>query len=51
MPKPKKAARDLTKDEAMERLFPKKVRDVLYEVAHRKDKNTGTASPQEKSIT
>jgi hypothetical protein len=51
MPRRKKTARDLTKDEAMERLFPKKVRDKLREVAHKKDKDAGIASSQEKSST
>jgi hypothetical protein len=51
MPRRKKAARDLTKDEAMKRLFPKEVREKLYEVAHGKDKDAGIASPQRKSTT
>jgi hypothetical protein len=51
MPKPKKRARDLTKDEAMERLFPNKVREKLREVAHEKDKDAETTSPQDKSTT
>ena len=33
-----KPASELTTEEAMKRLFPKKVRDVLKEVAHEKDK-------------
>ena len=37
MPRPKKKARDLTKDEAMKKLFPKKARDALREIAHEKD--------------
>lgn len=36
MPKKKKAA-DLTTDEALKRLFPKKVRGELHKVAHEKD--------------
>ena len=38
MPRKKKSARELTKDEAMQRLFPKKVRDELHRIAHQKDK-------------
>ena len=37
MPRRKKKARDLTKDEAMKTLFPKKVRDEAYRTAHDKD--------------
>lgn len=33
----KKKAQDLTTEEAMKRLFPKKVREELYRVAHEKD--------------
>ena len=33
----KKEAKDLTTDEVMGRLFPKKVRDELQRVAHEKD--------------
>lgn len=47
----KKPARDLTKDEAMERVFPKKVRDKLREVAHEKDKNSETDSSRKESTT
>ena len=36
MPK-KKSARELTDEEALKRLFPKKVRDKLKEVAHEND--------------
>jgi len=36
MPK-KKSAKELTTEEAMKRLFPKKVRERLKEVAHEKD--------------
>ena len=38
MPRRKKKATELTKDEAMKKLFPKKVRDKLAEVAHEKDR-------------
>ena len=37
--KEKKPAKDLTKDEAMERLFPKRVAKKLQEVAHERDKD------------
>ena len=37
MPKRKKA-KELTDDEALKRLFPKKVRDELKKVAHERDK-------------
>ena len=47
----KKPARDLTKEEAMKRLFPKKVRDKLREIAHQKDKDAASSSPQEQSTT
>lgn len=36
MPK-KKKAQELTDEEALKRLFPKKVREKLKEVAHEKD--------------
>jgi hypothetical protein len=38
MPKRKKKDIELTKDEAMKKLFPKVIRDKLYEIAHEKDK-------------
>ena len=38
MPRRKKKATELTKDEAMKKLFPKKVREQLHETAHAKDK-------------
>ena len=37
MPRRKKKAHELTKDEAMKKLFPKKVRDELHRIAHEKD--------------
>jgi len=37
MPKKKKTAMDMTTEELAKRLFPKKVRDKLKEVAHEKD--------------
>ncbi len=37
MPKKKKTAMDMTTEEAMKRLFPKKVRDIVKAVAHEKD--------------
>lgn len=33
----KKKAQDLTTEEVMKRVFPKKVREELYRVAHEKD--------------
>ncbi len=37
MPRRKKKARELTKDEAMKKLFRKPLRDELYRIAHEKD--------------
>ncbi len=37
MPKRKKAAHELTKDEAMKKLFRKPLRDKLHELAHKDD--------------
>ena len=37
MPKKKKTAMNMTTEEAMKRLFPKKVRDIVKAVAHEKD--------------
>ena len=42
MPRRKKSAQELTTEEAMKRLFPKKVRDEAKETAEK--------SPQEKQI-
>lgn len=39
MPRRKKQAVELTKDESMKKLFPKRIRDVAHEVAHEKDKD------------
>ncbi len=39
MPRRKKRAHELTDEETMKRLFPKKVRDELKEVAHKARKN------------
>lgn len=38
MPKKKKQDIELTKEEAMKKLFPKKLRDKLSKIAHEKDK-------------
>ena len=38
MPKKKKQDIELNKDEAMKKLFPKKLREKLSEIAHEKDK-------------
>ena len=37
MPKKKKTAMEMTTEEAMKRLFPKKVRDKLKAIAHERD--------------
>jgi len=37
MPRKKKHPQEWTKDEAMKKLSPKKVRDELHKVAHKKD--------------
>ena len=37
MPRRKKKASELTTEEAMKKMFPKKVREKLHEVAHKKD--------------
>ena len=37
MPKPKKKPIDWTTEEAMKKLFPKKVREELHRIAHEKD--------------
>ena len=37
MPRRKKKAVELTKDEAMKNMFPKKLRDAAHEVAHERD--------------
>ena len=50
MPK-KKPATELTKDEAMKRLFPKKVRDEVHRIAHEKDKEESQESSPDKSST
>lgn len=44
MPRRKKRAHELTDEEAMRRLFPKKVREELKEVAHKARKN-GKSKP------
>jgi len=38
MPKKKKQDIELTTEEVMKKLFPKKVRDELKRIAHEKDK-------------
>ena len=45
MPRAKKPA-EWTKDEAMKKLFPKKVREELHRVAHEKDKTEAESSTQ-----
>jgi len=44
MPRRKKRAHELTDDEAMKRLFPKKVRDELKDVAQ-KARRSGKSAP------
>lgn len=39
MPRQKKKDTELTKDEAMKKLFPKRIRDEAHAVAHEKDKD------------
>lgn len=47
MPKRKKKDIELTKDEAMKKLFPKVIRDKLYEIAHQNDKKESESSSQQ----
>ena len=44
MPRRKKRAHELTDEEAMKRLFPKKVRDKLKETAHKARTNEDSKS-------
>ncbi len=44
MPRKKKHAIEMTTDELMKSLFPKKARDHLKEVAHKARKNRGKSS-------
>ena len=44
MPRRKKRAHELTDDEMMKRLFPKKVRDLAKEIAHEARKNEEKSS-------
>ena len=44
MPRRKKRAHELTDEEAMKRLFPKKVRDTLKEAAY-KARDKGESKP------
>ena len=41
MPRKKKTAKDMTNEELAKKLFPKKLRDKLHEIAHEKDNNEG----------
>ena len=41
MPRKKKTANDMTNEEPAKKIFPKKVRDKLNEIAHEKDKKEG----------
>lgn len=42
MPRKKKTALDMTTEELAKKIFPKKVRDKLKEVAHEKDGKSGS---------
>jgi len=44
MPKSKKHPKDMTTDEIAKKVFPKKVRERLKEIAHEKDKKPDTNS-------
>ena len=44
MPKRKKDPRDMTTEEIAKKVFPKKVRDRLKEIAHEKDGKPDTKS-------
>ena len=44
MPNKKKTAIDMTTEELAKKIFPKKVRDKLREVAHEKDKKAASNS-------
>lgn len=48
MPRRKKKPTDWTTEEAMKKLFPKKVREELHRVAHEKD-DTGRDSASDSS--
>ena len=50
MPRRKKKASELTIDEAMKKLFPKKVREELHRVAHERDVSDSKSSSQEDDI-
>ena len=45
MPRKKKTARDMTTEELAKKVFPKKVRDKLKEVAHEKDEKSDSKQP------
>lgn len=47
MPEREKKDIELTKDEAIKKLFPKIIRDKLHEIAHEKDKKESESSSQE----
>jgi hypothetical protein len=50
MPRKKKHPIDMTTDELMKDLFPKKVRDYAKEVAHKYDK-TGKKSSHKRTLS
>ncbi len=45
MPRKKKTAKDMTTEELAKKVFPKKVRDKLKEVAHEKDGKSDSKQP------
>jgi hypothetical protein len=49
--KPKKKATEMTTEEAMKHLFPKKVREELYRIAHEKDDSDSEQPSQEDGNT
>lgn len=44
MPRKKKTAKDMTTEELAKKIFPKKVRDKLKEIAHEKDSKSDSNS-------
>jgi hypothetical protein len=45
MPRRKKKPQEWTTEEAMKKLFPKKVRDELHRIAHEKDDDAEKPKP------
>ena len=44
MPRKKKTARDMTTEELAKKVFPKKVRDKLKDIAHEKDHKSDSST-------